>query len=195
MPSSTSGRSKAALFDSDANASAPARIRYRRPVWSSLRKAKCASAAASRPTPSSPTMRSMRRQLRSSRKLDRSQTNAASAHPKATAVRIGLVIVMSRGGRGGASGSPNLPRALPHPELQRRRPEPELLADLAFEVAQVRVREVAAREEGERRRIGRALGGIEDLPRRRRVLGLRLLEELVEGPGRDALVVCLDGRL
>src|SRR5687767_94224 len=131
MASRPIGMSNAALSDSEAKASAPARIRYSSPVWSSLRNAKWASLAASWPTPSAPTIRSIRFQLRSSRKLDRSHTKAASAQPMATTARTGLEMVIWSG------TTLPLPGPLTDPQLQRRRTEPEVLPDLALEVAEV----------------------------------------------------------
>src|SRR3712207_5073813 len=69
------------------------------------------------------------------------------------------------------------PRPAPDPQLERRGPEPEVLADLALEVAEVRRRQRPVAEQGERGRVGRALSGVEDAPCGRRVGALRGLDD------------------
>src|SRR5947208_15830065 len=113
----------------------------------------------------------MRRHARWRWSAERPQTKVAIKHPRATGSRTGRVICTNA--TGGSAG------ATPDPQLQGRGAEPEVLADAAFEVAQVGRWQRPAGEQGERGRIGGALGGVQDPARRRGMGGLGRLEDLV----------------
>ena len=83
--------------------------------------------------------------------------------------------------------------ALADPHLDRRGAEVELLAEPALEVAQVGRRELLVGEQGERRRVGGALRGVEHPGAVRAGLGrLGRADDLVDLPGRHPPVVVLD---
>ena len=84
-------------------------------------------------------------------------------------------------------------------DLDRRRAEVERLPDRALDVAQVRLRQRPGREQRERRRVDRALGGVQDAGpvlavERRRVALLRVLIARFSFAGRDPRVVRRLGR-
>src|SRR4051794_9620885 len=105
----------------------------------------------------------MRSHARCRRRAERPHTTAATAQPTATTARIGLWIMfvpIVPVAPWPADGAPSA--AFAHPELQGRGAEGEVLAHLALQVAQIRRREGLGGEQRERRRIGGALGGVED---------------------------------
>src|SRR5690348_11557459 len=100
----------------------------------------------------------MRRHVRFRWMAERPHTTAALRQATATGRRSGLTIRREWYESGGCGA---LSRPPPHPELQRRRSEGEVLPNTAFEVAEVRRRERAAGEQCERRRVRRTLGCVE----------------------------------
>src|SRR3954467_9595944 len=85
---------------------------------------------------------------------------------------------------------------LPHSQLQRRAAELERLADAAFEITKVGVRQFPVDEERERRRIGGSLQRVEPAPAvtgRLSLLGIR--DPPIDVARRHAPVVLVNGFL
>ena len=158
---------------------------YSSVVCSSLRKAERArSAVAGDPAAWPPALDTPRRPLEAKR---RAAPHDGCRHAAATAT--------TRPAPVGSDDHDARSEPPAHPELERRRAEAEVLPDLALEVAQVGGRQVAVGEQGERGRVGRALGGVEDPTRGRRMGGLGGLQHLVQLAGGHPAVVRLDGLL
>src|SRR5436305_10062659 len=141
-------------LETDATPRATAPSAYSSVVCSSLRYAERARSALTEPA--APSV--MRRHARLRCMAERPQMTAAIRQPTATGRRRGLSIRTEWYESVGGSA---LSGPAPDPQLEGCRAEVEVFPNAAFQVAQVGGRQGPAGEQGERRRVGGALGCVQ----------------------------------